>query len=451
MAIPALPSPDSPLLLVIIIVLAGATVASMVLLLGRVVRALAAGSKTTLDDDMARRLPLPLAILSGIVAAGAVLSQLSTGVDPAFVRSLERVLLIVFVLAGAWGIMRILRLVLERVSRRRARFQPAARVTGRILSVLLYSLAFLTILSEYGISITPLLTGLGLAALAVGLALQETLSNFFAGIWIQTEQPLSPGHYVKLEGQNVEGFVERVGWRTTRIRALAGNLIVIPNSKVAQAVVTDFTMPDSTMSVVMNFRLPFDVDPNRAMAILVEEAKEAAKTTPGLLEDPAPFANATPGVGEYGIGYSLIIKVREFVDQWNAQTAITTRVWHRFQKEGIRLLYPTRVNLQADGADFAPNPTVKASRRPAKAPEGRDPREIEADQAKQDIAARTAEDAAKGKVHADVAAEAEKVAQGTPPPPAPPSAPAPPPPPPPAPTKEAPKGEPPKEPGSAGP
>jgi small-conductance mechanosensitive channel len=404
--------PGHPLLLLVTIALAGVVVGFGVLVLGRLAGSLAKRSESTLDDDLAKRLPLPLAILSGIVTAGSILAVASTGLDPPFERNIQRIILIVFVVVGAWGVMRVLRLILDRVGRRRVRFQPAVRVTGRVVSVLLYSLAFLTILAEYGISITPLLTGLGLAALAIGLALQETLANFFSGIWIQTEQPLAPGHYVRLEGQNVEGFVERVGWRTTRIRVLAGSLVVIPNSKVAAATVTDFTLPDSKMSVVMTFRLPFDVDPNRAMAILVEEAKEAAKVTPGLLEDPAPFANATPGIGEYGIGFSLIIKVREFVDQWNAQTAVTTRVWARLQKEGIRLLYPTRVNLQADGADFAPSSVAKVSRKPVKAPEGRDPREIEAEQAKQQIAAQTAADAAKGKVHSDVAAEAERVAQG---------------------------------------
>ena len=407
-------APDHPALLVSLAVVAGILVALAVSGLGRLARLFARRTTTTWDDDLAKRLPLPLGILGGIVACAAALQQVAPGLDDTLVRQVEGVLLIVFTLVGAWGIMRLLWFGLDRLGRRQARFQPATRVTGRVVSILLYSLAFVAILSQYGISITPLLTGLGLAALAIGLALQETLSNFFAGIWMQTEQPLSPGHYVRLEGQNVEGFVEQVGWRTTRIRVLAGSLVVIPNSKVAQAIVTDFTLPAPTMSVVMTFRLPFDVDPNRAMAILVEEAKEAAKVTPGLLEDPAPFANATPGIGEYGIGYSLIIKVREFVDQWNAQTAVTTRVWHRLQKEGIRLVYPTRINLQADGEDFAPSPTVRA-RKPAKAPEGRDPREIEAQKAKHEIAAIAAEDAAKGRVHSEVAAEAEKVAQGTPP------------------------------------
>lgn len=409
----AIDLPSHPALLLAIVAAGGIVAGFAVQLVGRLGAALATRSRTTFDDAFARRLPLPLAIVAGIVAAGALLALVEGSLDPNIVLNARRVLLIAFVIGGAWALLRILRLSLNRLSQRKVRFQPAARVTGRVVSVLVYAFAFLTILSEYGISITPLLTGLGLAALAVGLALQETLANFFSGIWIQTEQPLSPGHYVRIEagGQTVEGFVERVGWRTTRVRVLAGSLVVIPNSKVAQAVVTDFTLPEPTLSVVMNFRLPFDADPNRVMALLVEEAKEAAKVTPGLLENPAPFANATPGIGEYGIGYSLIIKVREFVDQWNAQTAVTARVWHRFQKEGIRLLYPTRLNLQADGADFAPAPVVKV-RRQDKVPSGRDPREIEAEQAKQDIAAQVAADAAKGKVHADVAAEAEKVAQG---------------------------------------
>jgi small-conductance mechanosensitive channel len=410
----AIDLPSHPILLLGIVAAGGFLAGFLVQLMGRIGAALARRTKDDFDDRFARKLPLPLAIVAGILAAGALLALLQDRLEVGVVLQARRVLVITFVLGGAWAVLRILRLSLNRLSSRKVRFQPAARVTGRVVAVVVYAMAFLTILSQYGISITPLLTGLGLAALAVGLALQETLANFFSGIWIQTEQPLSPGHYVRIEaagGQPVEGFVERVGWRTTRVRVLAGSLVVVPNSKVAQAIVTDFTLPEPTISVVMSFRLPFDVDPNRAMTILVEEAKEAAKTTPGLLEDPAPFANATPGVGEYGIGYSLIIKVREFVDQWNAQTAVTARVWHRFQKEGIRLLYPTRLNLQANGADFAPAPVVKV-RKADKAPAGRDPREIEAEQAKQAIAAQVAADAAKGKVHAEVAAEAEKVAQG---------------------------------------
>lgn len=365
--------------------------------------------QSLVSRHIAERLPAPLGILGGIVVGLLLFRWAEPGLPPTVEPIAQRVAVVLAAATGAWAFVRLARLALQGVAGQRRSFEPASRVGSRLVGLVVYIVALLAILSAYDVSITPLLAGLGIGALAVALALQDTMSNFFAGLWIQTERPVAPGNYVRVEGQNVEGFVEVVGWRTTRIRALAGNLIVVPNSKLAQATVTDFSLPDPSMSVVMTFRMPFDVEPQRAMALLVEEAKEAAKLTPALLESPAPFANATPGFGDSSIGYSLIIKVREFVDQWNAQTAVTQRVWARMQREGIRFAYPTRVNLQGNGEDFVPDIAVRPARRPLRQPEGRDPRAIEADQAKQDIAARQA-----------------AVGQSPQPPPQPPSTPAPP-------------------------
>lgn len=342
---------------------------------------------------LARRLPVPLGWTAGFVAALVTLNRLQERVDSTLVRQARVLLWAVTIAMAAWALVRAARVGLEKVGQRHKAFQPASRVTSRLVSLLLYAAAFLTILAQYGISITPLLTGLGIAALAVGLALQDTLSNFFASIWIQTEDAIAPGHYVRVEGQNVEGFVERVGWRTTRIRVLAGNVVVIPNAKMAQAIVTDLSLPTPAMNVKMVFQLPFDLDPARAIAILVEEAKAAAKENPGLLEDPAPAANATPGIGEWTIGYSLILKVREVTDQWSVQSAVTRRVWSRLQREGIRIPYPARVTLQAPGEAFAPRPFVQVARSRA-VPEEPDPAQREAELTKQSIAAQRAAEAA---------------------------------------------------------
>lgn len=383
----------SPLLPFGIIVGAGLIVGLLVGFMGRLGAVLALRGKPHPDERLARKLPVPLGVASGLIAALIALDLVAQRVESVLVVQTRRVLVSILVVASAWVFMRVVRLVLERVAQRRIAFQPATLVTNRLVSLWVYAAALLAILHQYGLSITPLLTGLGIAALAVGLALQDTLSNFFAGLWIQTEQPVAPGHYVRIEGQNVEGFVEKVGWRTTRIRVLAGNLVVLPNSRLAQATVTDFTLPQPMMSVVMNFRLPFDVDPQRAMTILVEEAKEAAKVTPGLLADPVPFSNATPGIGEYGIGYSLIIKVREFTDQWNAQTAVTSRIWARLHKEGIHLPYPTRLNLQASGEPFAPKSMVRVSKQVDRTPEGLDPMQKEALEARAQIQQQRAQEA----------------------------------------------------------
>src|SRR5688572_26818970 len=119
--------PSNPLLLLLFMGTAAALVVFLVLVLGQVAGSLAKRTKTTLDDDLARRLPLPVAVLAGIVTAGAILAALADRFDPDVVRQTQRLLLIVFVIAGAWGTLRILRMGLDRVAQRKGRFQPAAR------------------------------------------------------------------------------------------------------------------------------------------------------------------------------------------------------------------------------------------------------------------------------------------------------------------------------------
>ena len=102
----------------------------------------------------------------------------------------------------------------------------------------------LIILSVIGISVTPILTALGVGGLAVALALQDTLSNLFAGAPILMEKPIRAGDFIRLETGR-EGYVVDIAWRTTRIWMLTNNLVVIPNSKIAQSTLTNYHLPES--------------------------------------------------------------------------------------------------------------------------------------------------------------------------------------------------------------
>ena len=94
-------------------------------------------------------------------------------------------------------------------------------------------------LNAVGVSITPIITALGVGGLAMALALQDTLSNLFAGIHILAEHTIRIGDFIRLEtGQ--EGYVEDISWRTTRIRMLPNNMVIVPNSKLAQSVVVNY-------------------------------------------------------------------------------------------------------------------------------------------------------------------------------------------------------------------
>src|SRR3989338_7194291 len=96
---------------------------------------------------------------------------------------------------------------------------PATGLSRTIIKAVILTIGILIILSSLGISITPLITALGVGGLAVALALQDTLSNLFAGIHILVERPIRVGDYIKLSSGE-EGYVMDIGWRTTRIRML---------------------------------------------------------------------------------------------------------------------------------------------------------------------------------------------------------------------------------------
>jgi len=216
---------------------------------------------------------------------------------------------------------------------------PTTGLAYGILKGTILVIGFLIILSVLGISITPLVTALGVSGLAVALALQDTLANLFAGIHILIEKSIRVGDFVKLEtGQ--EGYVEDITWRTTRVRMLPNNMVVIPNSKLAQSVVTNYYLPEKRMSLLIPIGVSYSSDPEKVEKILVEEAKEAVGKIPGLLGDPEPFVRFIPGFGDSSLDFTLICQVQEFVDQYLAQHELRKRIFKRFKEEGIEIPFP---------------------------------------------------------------------------------------------------------------
>jgi small-conductance mechanosensitive channel len=218
---------------------------------------------------------------------------------------------------------------------------PATGLAHGIIKGTLVVVGFLIILSVIGISITPILTALGVGGLAVALALQDTLSNLFAGVHILMEKPIRVGDFIRLEtGQ--EGYVVDITWRTTRLRMLPNNLVVIPNNKIAQSTLTNYHLPEKRMSLLIPVGVSYSSDPDKVEAILVEETTGAVGEIPGLLGEPAPFVRFIPGFGESSLDFTLICQVREFVDQYLVQHELRKRIFRRLHREGIEIPFPQR-------------------------------------------------------------------------------------------------------------
>jgi small-conductance mechanosensitive channel len=218
---------------------------------------------------------------------------------------------------------------------------PTTGLVYGMLKGAILIIGFLIILSTLGVSIAPLLTALGVGGLAVALALKDTLENLFAGIHILMEKSLRVGDYIRLEtGQ--EGYIEDITWRTTRVRMLPNNMVVIPNSKLSQSVVINYNLPEKNMSLHIPVSVSYASDPEKVEQILIDEAKKAVREIPGLLPSPEPLARFIPGFGESSLDFTLICQVREITDQYPVQHELRKRILKRFSQEGIEIPFPHR-------------------------------------------------------------------------------------------------------------
>jgi small-conductance mechanosensitive channel len=215
-------------------------------------------------------------------------------------------------------------------------------LTKTLTQIVVFLLGLVVLLNHLRVDIRPLLTALGVGGLAVALALQDTLANLFAGFYISVSSQIRLGDYVKLN-TGEEGYVTDITWRSTTLRALANNYIFIPNSKLAQAIVTNYNLPSRSMGMNVTVRVGFEEDTDRIERMMVEEALK--EKVAGLITDPPPNVSWNPGIGDSSIQLSLNFQVEEFVNQYGVQSELRKRIFRRFKREGIALPYPTQVTV----------------------------------------------------------------------------------------------------------
>jgi len=143
------------------------------------------------------------------------------------------------------------------------------------------------------------------------------------------------GDFVKIDaGQS--GYVQDIGWRSTTLRELGGNLIFIPNNKLSQSIVTNYDLPEKRLGIGITVPVAYDSDPGQVERLLTEVASAAVGQVPGLLKEPAPSARFIPGFGETSMDFTLGCQVAEFADQFLVQHELRKRIYRRLREEGIQ-------------------------------------------------------------------------------------------------------------------
>jgi small-conductance mechanosensitive channel len=211
------------------------------------------------------------------------------------------------------------------------RLLPLLQVGARYL---IWFIAFLVILANFSIDITPLLAGAGIAGIALALAAQDLLSNFLGGVIIAVDKPFKIGDRVKFG--NYFGDIIAIGLRSTRVRTLDNQIITVPNANLTSDVILNYAQPDFRLKVRIPFTVAYGSDIKRVKAILLEIAREAAEKTPWVLTDPAPSVYFLE-FGESSLNGQLLLWTNNYDNSWDVQDFVNCRIDERFKEEGIEI------------------------------------------------------------------------------------------------------------------
>ncbi len=319
----------------------------------------AAKTKFRGDDILVEAIRKPFMIWALIL--GLYLAASTTPLPPRAAALLGKVLLILWVLSLSVACVEMARNAIRMYGKELHGTLPITSLTENVTTLTIYIVFGLILLDILGISITPILTALGVGGLAVALALQDTLANLFAGLYVSVAGQVRLGDYVKLDS-GVEGYIADITWRSTTIRALTDNLIIVPNSKLAQATVTNYSLPQKRMSLSIPISVSYESDPDAVERILLEEAAKGAQEIPGMLGDPAPSVRLIPGYGDWSLNFTLNCAVAEFVSQYLVQHELRKRILRRFRVERIKIPFPARtVYLPGEAKGAGPIPPRNAS------------------------------------------------------------------------------------------
>ena len=300
---------------------------------------------TNLDSRIVRATRLPLTfgivVLAGYLALTVPL-DLGEGPQNAVDMIASLLGIILGVMAVAALISNALDWYIENAAQRirssfGLRLLPLVR---RITTVVVYGFGALLVLDQLNINISPLIAGLGLGGLAVALAIQPTLANLFAGTYVMTEGVVSPGDYIQLEN-GIAGYVVNVGWRSTRIRTWTNNLVVVPNSKFAETIITNYQQPSPAVNIYLICGTSYDSDLYKVERVCQEVMDGVLNTNPDAVKEYGGWFGYD-SFGESNINFWLFLQAKDRLASFVVQTDLIQRLHRRFREEGIVINYPVR-------------------------------------------------------------------------------------------------------------
>ena len=217
---------------------------------------------------------------------------------------------------------------------------PSTTIFVNLARIIIISVGVLIILQSLGISITPLLTAMGVGGLAISLALKDTLSDFFAGLHILLSQKVKPGDFVELDSGHM-GYVQNITWRHTILMERTNNEVTVPNAKISAAIVKNYDKGDPSFSIRVAVGVSYESDLDHVVKITEEVASNVIAQINGAKKD-APAVVRCFQFGPSSVDLKVYFRGEKYGDQHPIIDEFIRQIHKRFKSENIEIPFPIR-------------------------------------------------------------------------------------------------------------
>lgn len=310
-------------------------------ILQKIVLSFVKHTETTADDELVSRLNPLLFYFFGLIGFKHAYNY--SGFWTGASDRLELVINSMLVFIVLYAVYVFFDVIIEHAGKRIAKRTKSTaddhiiELGQKTLKIACIVISILIVLSMWGVNLTSVLAGLGIAGIAVGLALQPTLSNIFGGISLILDHVYRVGDKIKLESGEV-GIIEEIGLRSTKIRDFDNKEIIIPNGVMANAKITNYVKPTKKIKFTVNFGVAYGTDPDKVKKVVLATLKKIDK----VIDDPAPSVVFTQ-MADSSLNFKAMAWVDDYNDEFAAQEEANCKIYDALNKAKIEIPFPQSV------------------------------------------------------------------------------------------------------------
>jgi MscS family membrane protein len=301
------------------------------------VRRWAAKTRTELDDMLIKKFRPPFSYiiwLFGIRLAIKPLNLNAVGFD----RIINSIILIVAIYAAAVLADIIFKGALRKFAARTASTMDDALMPliDKSVKSLIVVVGLVWLLDIWSVNIAPVLASLGIAGLALGFAVKDSLANIFGGISMILDQTIKVGDKVKLESGD-SGDIVDMGLRSTKLKTFDNEIITVPNGQLANSRIQNYGQPDYSIRVVVDFGVAYGSSVDHVRKVI----HDAIRSINEIQDEPAPEILLV-SMGDFALNFSARFWVPDYNMQWKKKIEAVDKIHAALNKARIEIPFPTR-------------------------------------------------------------------------------------------------------------